>query len=451
MGKPIAAIGTPVGENPLSKIDVADSLQNAEKKIEKEKKNKKKHKPAVPYKGIAAKATEKRLNQVKEAIDWWDGTYSDKNQQIRNTAGELLSPVKDLETVVEWWANEGKLYDGPKNKEKKAIVIRDILEKIGKSEDDLEMTAKKLRETMSWWKDSGIKHRKDLINFDSKVDKFTKVKQMFDTWKHKELPSIKKIKFDPIKEQKKADQMGKEIKKAMANLFEQDESKIEGKNLEFSIDPCKKIKAAMANWKYESSFDLTGKQFEKALEWWAKTASSYDSVKATKNEQKMYNTTQQLFKIWGFNKLAKEVGSENRAKEIGKAIKFWRKNKNSDLSAMDPVDAENIRKVDRSMLQVRANMKTDEFEKVKKEIEESLKWWKKNGKGFKESSGSSSDLKKFNKLKQLLSEWSLDDKGNEMKASKDMEDAISWWDTKTEKGLDSSLYDGENLKTFNKV
>merc|ERR1711933_507075 len=35
--KPIAAFGAFVGENPVSKIDVADRLQNVEKKIEKEK------------------------------------------------------------------------------------------------------------------------------------------------------------------------------------------------------------------------------------------------------------------------------------------------------------------------------------------------------------------------------------------------------------------------------
>merc|ERR1711897_69743 len=86
--KPLAAIGAPVGKNPVSKINVAHRLQNVEKKIEKEKKNKKKHKSAVPYKGITSKVAEKKLKQAKEAIDWWDGKYSDKNQKIKNVSGE---------------------------------------------------------------------------------------------------------------------------------------------------------------------------------------------------------------------------------------------------------------------------------------------------------------------------------------------------------------------------
>jgi len=377
---------------------------------------------------VSATGGEDRTKQMRDAMDWWSRAYHDM-EGIEADPSILAASAEDMQMILQWWADKGKLYKGPSGDDKKALASKELLSKWGDDSLSDKDKAKELQKALSWWMEHKDEYEREMKDLGNKIDQFRKMDHFFDWYEAREGQTVEKPEFDPASEPSEAERLANELELKMNALLNSDFDGLKSDLQLGGIDPFKKVKQCMGEWvfRFGPAPTTAAGQLEEALDWYRKNGSVYDPETASELEKSMYKKVQQCFLSWGFKDPSNQFDSEKLAKEMKDALKFWKRNKDVEESDLDPFEAERMMKIKHAMLQIRNDpfASAAEARKVQEDIDGVLGWWKRDGKGFDPDKASLDDLKMYEKLKLLMSDWNDDGSMDQDRATADIMGTMS--------------------------
>ena len=78
----------------------------------------------------SAEGGETRTKQMRDAMDWWSKAYKERDN-VEADKEILQESAEEMQEILQWWADRGKLYKGPSADDRKCIATRDLLSKWG--------------------------------------------------------------------------------------------------------------------------------------------------------------------------------------------------------------------------------------------------------------------------------------------------------------------------------
>ena len=390
---------------------------------------------------VGAQEAEQRTKKMAEAMNWWKDAHKQDVKSSGDVDVDMDDGVGDMKRVVEWWSMH-RDYKPPSSKEfdpdvKKALKVTKALDGWDKAGLEAENRSKGLQDALSWWEKQGDVHVEDMKEFEKEQSTFKRVNDLFGGWELKGTPDQEWEKFDPRKDVARAQKLAKDLGGCLDLLLLGDFE---------DSEPINRLKDVMVDWRFKS--DNSAKDLDAALNWWIMNSESYDPLKASTEDEEMFEKARLLLAQFG---LKEGDPLDKRSKDMKDALALWAKYKDSPIEKLTPHQAEQMKKVKHALLQIRRNgLKEDDMRFMSAEMKQLMDWYRSDGFKLDVDRANKEEVEKFKKAKGLLTLWNykIDPTPAQLK---DIADSLI---SLRRKGYDPAvfdMYEGEEAEKFQRL
>ena len=398
-----------------------------------------------------AKEAEERTKKMRDAVSWWSKSsdvthFGNLESDYRAANSEAAT---DMTGVVEWWADTGRFYQSDPDA-KLARKIKKSLEKYKQKATAAEKKAKEMAETLKKWKKIGKSYTFKYQYYEDSMDKLRKINHLFDAWELKDLPSTYQV--DPIDDPKGVEKLSQDIQKALQKYMNDNGNRsISGDEIATSED-FDKIKHILIQIRMKSvSPDTTSAEVEELITWYKNEGLKLDPVDVPSDDLVWFDKSKCLFMNWGVPLPKTKSEVDYVAKEIRESISYWSRNASTPEDMLEPFELQRMRKIKHIGNEMARFVTPKQAKSAAKQLEEVLGWWRVVGAHFNPEMSSPDEYAKFNILKGIFTDWKGGPRKFDGKATKDIEEALSWWTRNSHRGFDESNFQGDELEKFRAV